>query len=246
MRGQHVNREQESRDNDPGRETLIQEGDAGKARLQLRLFRLLIRSIMQLLFRVKIIGLENVPSAPAIICANHLGWTDPFLILLFLPIEPRIYVLGERQVKEISGFRTVMINWMQIMVALDRGKPREALRIMQGVLERGGSLLLFPEGHLGTKEGELLELQHGAAHLSVTANVPLLPIGLTGTSALWVGRRLVVRIGKPIYPSNFEGESRDRVRLMTTKLDASMRSLLPGDRQKGGRRVLQKWLTNLF
>jgi 1-acyl-sn-glycerol-3-phosphate acyltransferase len=246
MRGQHVNREQESRDNDPGRETLIQEGDAGKARLQLRLFRLLIRSIMQLLFRVKIIGLENVPSAPAIICANHLGWTDPFLILLFLPIEPRIYVLGERQVKEISGFRTVMINWMQIMVALDRGKPREALRIMQGVLERGGSLLLFPEGHLGTKEGELLELQHGAAHLSVTANVPLLPIGLTGTSALWVGRRLVVRIGKPIHPSSFEGESRDRVRLMTTKLDASMRSLLSGDRQKGGRRVLQKWLTNLF
>ncbi len=184
-------------------DTRVQEGDAGKARIHLRLFRLMVRLIFRLVFRVKIVGLNNVPHLPVVVCANHLGWTDPFLVLLFLPIEPRIYILGERQVKQISGFRTVMINWMQVMIALDRDKPREALRIMQGVLERGGSLLLFPEGHLGKTEGDLLELQHGAAHLSVMVGVPLLPVGLTGTSVLWVGRRLVVRIGKPIDPSQF-------------------------------------------
>ncbi|MEO6457218.1 MAG: lysophospholipid acyltransferase family protein [Chloroflexia bacterium] len=236
----------ESRDAPHEDDNRIQEGDAGKARLHLRLFRLAIRIIFSLVFRVKVVGLANVPQTPVVACANHLGWTDPFLILLFLPIEPRIYILGEREVKQISGFRTIMINWMQVMVALDRDKPREALRIMQGVLERGGSLLLFPEGHLGKSEGDLLELQHGAAHLSVTSGVPLLPVGLTGTSLLWVGRRLVVRIGKPIDPSLFEGETRERVRSITGRLDSNLRALLPGDRQRGGVRLLRKWLTDLF
>jgi len=226
--------------------TRIQEGDAGKARLHLRLFRLAVRTIFRLLFRIKIVGLDNVPQTPVVICANHLGWTDPFLVLLFLPIEPRIYILGEREVKQISGFRTIMINWMQVMVALDRDKPREALRIMQSVLERGGSLLLFPEGHLGKVEGDLLELQHGAAHLSVTAGVPLLPVGLTGTSMLWVGRRLVVRIGNLIDPTLFEGGTRERVRSITKRLDSDLRALLPGDRQRGGVRLLRAWLTDLF
>lgn len=230
----------------PEDDTRVQEGDAGKARIHLKLFRLGVRTIFRLVFRVKIVGLNNVPKTPVVVCANHLGWTDPFLILLFLPIEPRIYILGEREVKQISGFRTIMINWMQVMVALDRDKPREALRIMQGVLERGGSLLLFPEGHLGKTEGDLLELQHGAAHLSVTAGVPLIPVGLTGTSVLWVGRRLVVRIGKPIDPSKFEGETRELVRSITRRLDSDLRALLPGDRQRGGVRVLRKWLTDLF
>ena len=236
----------ESRDTPSEDDTRVQEGDAGRARIHLRLFRLVVRLIFRLVFRVKVVGLNNVPRTPVVVCANHLGWTDPFLILLFLPIEPRIYILGEREVKQISGFRTTMINWMQVMVALDRDKPREALRIMQSVLERGGSLLLFPEGHLGTIEGDLLELQHGAAHLSVTAGVPLLPVGLTGTSVLWIGRRLVVRIGKPIYPSMFEGETRERVRAITKKLDSDLRALLPSDRQRGGIRLLRKWLTNLF
>src|SRR5688500_11737432 len=145
----------ESKPASPADDTWIQEGDAGKARIQLKLFRLVVRLIFRLVFRIKIVGLDNVPKSPVVVCANHLGWTDPFLILLFLPIEPRIYILGERQVKQISGFRTVMINWMQVMVALDRDKPREALRIMQNVLERCGSLLLFPEGHLGKTEGDL-------------------------------------------------------------------------------------------
>ena len=227
-------------------DTRVQEGDAGKARTQLRVFRLVVRLIFRVVFRVKVVGLNNVPRTPVVVCANHLGWTDPFLILLFLPIEPRIYILGEREVKQISGFRTTMINWMQVMVALDRDKPREALRIMQNVLERGGSLLLFPEGHLGMTEGDLLDLQHGAAHLSVMAGVPLLPVGLTGTSELWVGRRLVVRIGKPINPTTFEGETRERTRSITNRLDSDLRALLPGDRQRGGMRLLRKWLTDLF
>src|SRR5437660_1707801 len=79
-------------------EPSLQSGDASHARWLLRLFRLFVRLMMRLLFRVEIEGLENVPGTPVIICANHLGWTETFLVMAFFPLEPRVYVLGEKQV----------------------------------------------------------------------------------------------------------------------------------------------------
>jgi 1-acyl-sn-glycerol-3-phosphate acyltransferase len=207
---------------------------------------LLIQVLFRTFFRVRVVGLQNVPSRPAIVCANHLGWADPFLVLLFFPVEPRIYVLGDEQVKEISSLRTRVIDALQIMVDLDRSKPLEALRTMQDVLRRGGSLLIFPEGRLGEQEGNLHELQHGAAHLSVFSGAPLVPVGLTGTSELWLRRRLIVRIGKSVKPDEFSGDTRTRVHEITARLEQEMRALLPGDHDQPRVRVLRRWLTNLF
>jgi 1-acyl-sn-glycerol-3-phosphate acyltransferase len=132
------------------------------------------------------------------------------------------------------------------MVPLDRDKPMEALRTMSGVLHQGGSLLIFPEGHLGTEEGQLLDLQQGAAHLSQKSGVPILPIGLTGTSTLWLRRTLTVRIGDPISPQVFAGNLRARLHSMTVALDDAMRSLLPGDEERPRFRLMSRWLTKLL
>jgi 1-acyl-sn-glycerol-3-phosphate acyltransferase len=227
-------------------EVHIQQGAASTAGWHIKAFRLLIRTLFHLFFRVRIKGLKNVPSTPAIVCANHLGWADPFLILLFFPVEPRVYILGQEDVREISGFRKRVINWLEIMVPLDLEKPLQALRIMKDVLQRGGSLLIFPEGHLGEREGELLELQHGASHLSLTTGAPLVPVGLTGTQDLWLRRKLVMRVGKPIYPAEFEGATRARMHAMTARLDKEMRALLPGDRERARVKLLRRWLTKLL
>jgi 1-acyl-sn-glycerol-3-phosphate acyltransferase len=117
---------------------------------------------------------------------------------------------------------------------------------MEEVLHKGGSLLIFAEGHLGTEEGQLGELQQGAAHLSQKSGVPILPVGLTGTSKLWVRRTLTVRVGTPISPEDFAGDLRSRLHAMTDVLDASMRSLLPGDREHPRLRLLERWLTKLL
>src|SRR5215210_659002 len=111
----------------------------GKASLSVKLFGIVVSGVFRLFFRVRVAGLENVPRGTYIVCANHLGWTDPFLVLLFLPMEPRVYILGERQVENISRFRTLIIRWLRIMIPLDREKPREAMGIMEDVLRRGGS-----------------------------------------------------------------------------------------------------------
>ena len=230
----------------PGEELHPQAGDLVHAAWPLKIFRLVLRAIFRLLFRVRVVGLENVPEKPVIICANHLGWTDAFLVLLFLPVEPRVYILGERQVAHISKFRNAMIRWMNVMVPLDRDRPREALRVMGDVLKGGGSLLIFPEGQLGTTEGALQPLQNGASHLSLFSGTPLLPIGLTGTHELWLRSSLTVRIGKPIDPAQFAGDLRTRMNMLTWHLDREMRTLLPGDKSRPRLKLLNCWLTELL
>jgi 1-acyl-sn-glycerol-3-phosphate acyltransferase len=230
----------------PGDELHPQTGDLVHAAWSIKLFRRVLRVIFKLLFRVRVAGLENVPQKPVIICANHLGWTDAFLILLFLPVEPRVYILGERQVAHISKFRNAMIRWMNVMVPLDRDRPREALRVMGDVLKGGGSLLIFPEGQLGTTEGELQPLQNGASHLSLFSSTPLLPVGLTGTHELWLRSPLTVRIGKPIDPAQFTGDLRTRMNTLTWHLDREMRVLLPGDKSHPRLKLLSRWLTELL
>jgi 1-acyl-sn-glycerol-3-phosphate acyltransferase len=225
----------------------VQAGRAAPAPLWVKAARLTVRGIFRLFFRLRVIGREHVPRTPVIICVNHLGWTDPFLILLLLPVEPRIYVLGEREGVLQTDFRTRFIDAFQIMIPLDRDRPLEAMRVMLGLLRRGGSLLIFPEGNLGTQEGTIQALQPGAAHLSLQSGVPLLPVGITGSQELWLRRTLTLRIGPPIDPTAFaEGNTRSRIGAMTAALDTALRALLPGDRIQPRRKPLRGWLTNLF
>jgi 1-acyl-sn-glycerol-3-phosphate acyltransferase len=237
-----------SKDVDPGTqpETNLQVGNAARMRLSLKLFRLLVRTVFQLVFRVRVIGLDNVPRRNAIVAMNHLGWAEGFMVLLYLPSEPRIYGLGLRRVLYIARWRTRMLNWMEIFIPLDRDKPREALRRMDDVLKRGGSLVLAVEGKLGEEEGKLCPLQHGAACLSQTTGTPLLPVCATGVKELWLGKTLTLRVGKPIYPNEFEGHPRTRTQAMTTRLEKEMLALLPGDDQHPRFRPLGNRLTKLF
>jgi 1-acyl-sn-glycerol-3-phosphate acyltransferase len=240
---------QATRSSRPGQELprlRPQEGDAARAGWGVRVFRLAARVVFRTLFRVRVVGLKNVPRTPVIVCANHLGWADPFLVLLFFPVEPRIYALG-LDPSRVSRLRTMVVDALQVMVALDPARPLQALRISEGVLKRGGSLLIFPEGGtLGAQEGTLLELQHGAAHLSVTTGVPLLPVGITGTKELWLRRTLTMRIGKPIDPARFEGDTRTRMHAMTARLEKELWALLPGDRERARFKPMRKWLTKVF
>src|SRR5213080_3117852 len=72
----------------------IQKGNAAPARWYHKAFRLLVRGLFRIFFRVRLKGLQNVPRTPVIVCANHLGWADAFMVLSFFPVEPRIYALG--------------------------------------------------------------------------------------------------------------------------------------------------------
>jgi len=72
-----------------------------------------------------------------------------------------------------------------------------------GLLRAGRAVVIFPEGSR-SRTGELAGFRSGAARLAATAGVPLVPVGIAGTSDLLpIDGRLglagvTVRIGTPV------------------------------------------------
>ena len=107
-------------------------------------------------------------------------------------------------------------------------------------LQRGGVVVLFPEGRYGAAEGSIGALKKGFAHFAIDNDVPVLPVGLSGTKDLWLRKKILVFIGKPIFP---EGKSVDE---LVIEGRAALESLLPAYRDPRGPRLLRRRLTNLL
>jgi long-chain acyl-CoA synthetase len=225
----------------------IPPGALRNATVGQKAFRLFARTVFSAFLRVDVIGRENLPRTPAVLCVNHLGWADLFSPLLFLPVEPRIYVVGEEHVKYRGLLNRLLIDWLHIMIPLDRSHPLGALHQMAETIQPGGgSILIYPEGIVGHAEGVLQPLQEGAAQVAILAGAPLVPIGITGAADLWWRKCLTLRIGEPIDPATAPGAPEIRRADLTARLATAMQALMPGETPQPGRKRLKRWLTHLF
>jgi len=152
-----------------------------------------------LLFRIRVIGKENIPRGNYIVIGNHLSWIDPFLLVTILPARPRLYFIGARQTVNRKWKERVMQKF-DVMIPVERGAQwvgKDIFKKPSAVLRVDAVLGLFPEGALGTREGDLLPLQRGIGHILLNTPCSILPIALSGVQELYFGKALTVTIGKP-------------------------------------------------
>ncbi len=189
----------------------------------------LLRLILKLLFRVEVQGVENLPRRNYVIVSNHNNWVDALLILVALPVWPRIWSLAAEDLVWNTPMKAWFFTFTGGVIPVDRlrsSADRAALAAMRGVLDRGGIIALFPEGHIGFYEGRIQPFMHGAALLARQAGVPVVPIGILGTADLWLRKRLVVRIGAQIPPDAGDAAGRHRARATTIRYERAVRALV--------------------
>ena len=208
--------------------------------------RLVIGALMRLLFRLRVEGRANVPGGPALYCFNHLNWTDPFLLYSTLPLRPRLYFFGPKEDDLRVGPRNRLMFWTATAVPYRPAKTdlREVTRQVAAIFEVGGVLAIAGEGRIHVGERELLPLQDGAAFFALRGGVPIVPVAINGTSWLGFGRRLRVRIGRPI-PTAGRATS-EAVATLTATTSAALLALVadaPEPRPPGR---FGRWLTELF
>jgi 1-acyl-sn-glycerol-3-phosphate acyltransferase len=193
------------------------------------LFRQFVRIVARVLFRVRVVGAENIPDGNYIVIANHLSWADPFLLLTVLPPAPRLYFIGPLQALN-QGWKGWMVRTFDVMIAFERGAAwvgKDMLKTSLLVLQKGAVLGLFPEGHLGPREGELEPLQRGIGHLVLKANCPVLPFALSGVQELYLRKPITVVIGKPFRVAA-EGYGRHaEVDAAIARITDELRGLIP-------------------
>lgn len=169
-----------------------------------RLYRItfgLLRLLLPRLFRLRVNGLENVPTPPYIIASNHQTWFDAMFIVAAFPRTPMIYTMARRDtVFNRSWKRWLVPKFGVFPITPSQGElDQRGVATVYQVLARRGVVLIFPEGRY-SRGRRLRPLKKGIAHFALQAGVPICPVALTGLDRLRPFGRVEVSIGRPIWP----------------------------------------------
>jgi 1-acyl-sn-glycerol-3-phosphate acyltransferase len=193
------------------------------------------------LYRSAAIGADHVPlNGPVILAPNHFSQWDHFFAGVF--IRRRVRFMAKSQL-----FTNPVITWILHhggAFPVRRGQhDEEAFITAYAILERGGCLLMYPEGGR-SRSGGLGEPRRGVGRLALESGVPVVPVAIHGSKGVRGWKRfrfpkVTVQYGEPMSFGVVDNPTKeqqldvarqvfDRVRAMYTALD-----------EQGRRRVIK-------
>lgn len=224
-------------------------GRNGHAGLVFRALWFAGRRTLLTLVDVEVRGRDNVPAGGCLLAANHLNWVDPFVLLAVLPDEPRLHFIGNAKDTANRWWKRLLTGAMGglIPVSLEsRAGYRELIARTTAVVKDGGIVGIFPEGRVGPAEGALLPLKSGVGYLAEHSGVPLIPVALSGASALYLKRRITVTFGPPVPPADAALPSKRRADATVEALRLAMEGMLHPYLECPGEVKRWRWLTKLM
>jgi 1-acyl-sn-glycerol-3-phosphate acyltransferase len=152
--------------------------------------------------RLEIKGKENVPKNEGfILVSNHVSNLDPIALGLACPGNLNFMAKEELFSNPFFGWILRKVNCFPLR---RKGADLAAIREAMRRVNRGGGLLIFPEG-TRSADGNLGKGQEGVGFLVDKLNVPVIPAYVSGTlEAMPKGRafarpiKISVRFGKQI------------------------------------------------
>ncbi len=159
----------------------------------------------------RVFGRAHIPhNRNVIVVANHASHLDMGLVRHALgTYGADIVSLAAQDYFFESGIKRAFFENLTNLKAIDRkASLRQAVRQASDVIERGRTVLVFPEG-TRSETGEVREFKPLVGHLALVHKVDILPVFLGGThvamrkgAPLPTKRELVARIGPPLCVSD--------------------------------------------
>jgi putative phosphoserine phosphatase / 1-acylglycerol-3-phosphate O-acyltransferase len=162
--------------------------------------------------RFDISGLEHIPArGPVILVANHRSYFDvaPLAIIAARLGRP-VRFLGKQEIFDAPVLGRIARSLGGIPV--DRGSGSAAPMVeAEAALRAGEVVVILPQGTIPRGEAffdPVLRGKTGAARLAASTGAPVVPIGLSGTEAVWPrsskvptmlgSRPVTARVGAPV------------------------------------------------
>jgi 1-acyl-sn-glycerol-3-phosphate acyltransferase len=197
-----------------------------RTRILRRILRIVFRFLFHLLSNVRITGKEFIPDSGAyLIAINHISLFEPPFAVAFWPKV--VEAAGAVDIWDRTG-QSYLVRWYG-GIPVHRGEyDRKLIDTMLNVLKSNRPLLIAPEG--GRTHTPAMRLaQPGIAYLADLAGVPVVPVGIVGTSddflkiALHGNRpKIEMRIGAPFTLPKIIGKGEDRRRNRQKNADLIM------------------------
>jgi 1-acyl-sn-glycerol-3-phosphate acyltransferase len=200
-------------------------------------------ALMRACFRIRVIGIEHVPSeGAAIVAANHVSALDGVLLGLVSWHRRRrvIRFLTAREFFRKPLFGSMLRAYRQI--PLERGSGDvAALGTAIDVISNGAIGGVFPEGRVNdVGDGPLQRGRTGIARIALAAGAPVVPVALWGTQDRWpragvrwmrpIRTRVVFSFGAPLAltgdpetPEDTQRETRRVMEAIAEEIEAARR-----------------------
>jgi len=146
----------------------------------------------KIVYRLKIVGTENIPDEQVIFCGNHRSFIDPPIIKVTCTRDVRFLARESLAKNPLLAF----LGWVfEVIYVKKDAKDIGALKGTLACLKKGESIALFPEGtRNGLEKGE--SVKGGAAFFAIKSGVKVVPVGIAGEIKPF--HKLTVTYGKPL------------------------------------------------
>ena len=182
--------------------------------------RALLGLAIQFYFSLERTGRKNIPKkGPVILAANHRSFLDPFLVGCC--IRRPVYFVAKQELfsKRWQGW---ILNSLGAFPIKRGESDEESMATARGVLERGGVLVIFPEG-TRIRKGGLGRPKRGVGRLALETGAPVVPIAILGSDRARRGFKIRpvwvrVRCGRPLTFPRVENPSPRLAEEVTARL----------------------------
>lgn len=183
-------------------------------RVNRRMMRPFFRGLFHLLGRVRLFGREHIPEEGAyVIAVNHISLLEVPFMAAFWPEV--IEIIGAADVWTRPGQSVIVRLYHGLQVR--RGEfDRRVMDNALNVLASGRPLMIAPEGGRSHTPG-MLRGQPGVAYIVDKARVPVVPVGILGSTEDFIPKALQLKrpplemhIGKPLDLPPITGRGADR------------------------------------
>jgi 1-acyl-sn-glycerol-3-phosphate acyltransferase len=168
--------------------------------------------------RVRVHGGRHIlRNRAAVYAVNHTSNVEPPILYDALSgLFPRLRIVYKAELRKLP----ILVQAFDLggFVPLQRGNPEQSLPAIEraaGALREGNSFLIFPEG-TRSRTGNLLPFKKGGFIMALKAQVPIVPVAITGArDAMGKGSFVInpvvvhVTFGEPVETAGMGLEDRD-------------------------------------
>ena len=183
-----------------------------------------------LIYRVRAIGVENVPKeGPLVLAPNHFSQMDHFFAGVYL--RRKIRFMAKSQ---LFGPRVLTYIYKHGGVfPVRRGHhDEEAIETARILVEQGEMLLVYAEGGR-SRSGELREPKPGIGRIALETGAPIVPVCIYGSERVRSWKRLrfprvTIQFGEPMSFPIEESPSRERQLEVAAEVFGRVRGMYEG------------------
>lgn len=168
-----------------------------------RALRFVCLPVARIIYRVKAVGVERLPSGGFLLLPNHITWVDAIVLLIACPRPIRFII--DQEYYENRFLHLILRTVGCIPITARRAK--DAMRRAAEKIREGEIVCLFPEGQL-SRSGTLQRLRRGYQIIAGQSGAPVVPVWLDelwGSIFSFQGHRFFTKWPRHVpYPATVE------------------------------------------